>query len=168
MEPLWSPVVATGGNRWQIGSPQERRKQAKTVAIGCDQLPEAFHGKQGVCDGLPPVAGGPLPAKEGVDLQALRRCLRQPLARHVHCCTIMQDLIIARAPNRLDARKKTAGRQYDAPLNARPRCGPRRAPTAPISSPRRSLRRLRAEGVVEERNQALLVFARSDVDAAGV
>jgi len=27
----------------------------------------ALHGKQGVCRGLPPVAGGPLPGKEGVD-----------------------------------------------------------------------------------------------------
>src|SRR6266516_5302430 len=101
MEPLWSPVVATDGNQRQIGCPWKRRNQAKSVATGCHRLPETFHGKQGVCDGLPPVAGGPLPAKEGVDLQALRRCLRQPLARHGHCCTIMQDLIIARAPNRI-------------------------------------------------------------------
>ena len=35
--------------------------------MGCDQLPESFHGKQGVCRGLPPGAGGPLPAREGVD-----------------------------------------------------------------------------------------------------
>src|SRR5207244_11752476 len=68
MEPLWSPVVATGGNEWQIGSALRRRKDAKTVAVGCDQLPETFHGKQGVCRGLPPVAGGPLPAKEGGDV----------------------------------------------------------------------------------------------------
>src|SRR5437588_9804582 len=33
--------------------------------MGCDRLPETFHGKQGVCRGLPPVAGGPLPVKEG-------------------------------------------------------------------------------------------------------
>ena len=33
MEPLWSPVVATGGNQWQIGTPQEGRKQAKTIAV---------------------------------------------------------------------------------------------------------------------------------------
>jgi len=42
-------------------------KQAKTVAIDCHGLPFGSHGKQGVCRGLPPVAGGPLPAKEGVD-----------------------------------------------------------------------------------------------------
>ena len=68
MEPLWSPVVATGRNRSQIDGPSKPRKQAKTVAVGCDQLPETFHGKQGVCRGLPPVAGGPLPVKEGVDV----------------------------------------------------------------------------------------------------
>jgi pimeloyl-ACP methyl ester carboxylesterase len=31
MEPLWSPAVATRGNRWQMGRPQERLKQAKTA-----------------------------------------------------------------------------------------------------------------------------------------
>ena len=48
MEPLRSPAVATHGNRWQMGRPQERLKQAKTVAVGCDGLPETFHGKEGV------------------------------------------------------------------------------------------------------------------------
>src|SRR6266511_467699 len=68
MEPLWSLAGATSGNRWQIGRPRKRRNQAKTVATGCDQLPRDLDGKQGVCRGLPPVAGGPLPAREGVDL----------------------------------------------------------------------------------------------------
>jgi hypothetical protein len=45
MEPLWSPVVATGGNQPQIESPQKRQKQAKTVAAACDQLPFGVHGK---------------------------------------------------------------------------------------------------------------------------
>src|SRR5437773_9791553 len=44
---LWSPVVATGGNQWQIGRPQERQKQAKTVAVGCNGLPIEVHGKEG-------------------------------------------------------------------------------------------------------------------------
>jgi hypothetical protein len=35
--------------------------------MDCHRLPETFHGKQGVCRGLPPVAGGPLPAREGVN-----------------------------------------------------------------------------------------------------
>ena len=48
MEILWSPVVATGGNRSQMRKPQERRKHAKTIAVGCDPLPEKFHGKEGV------------------------------------------------------------------------------------------------------------------------
>ncbi len=68
MEPLWSPVVAIGGNRWQIDRLSKPPKQAKSVATGCHQLPETFHGKQGVCRGLPPVAGGPLPVREEVDL----------------------------------------------------------------------------------------------------
>ena len=56
MEPLWSPVVATGGNEWQIGSALRRRKDAITVAVGCDQSPETFHGKEGV-DGSSPSEG---------------------------------------------------------------------------------------------------------------
>src|SRR5439155_25121890 len=44
------------------------RNKPKPFAVGCDRLPRGVHGKQGVCRGLPPVAGGPLPAKEGVDL----------------------------------------------------------------------------------------------------
>ncbi len=31
MEPLWSPVGATGGNQRQIARANERKKQAKTV-----------------------------------------------------------------------------------------------------------------------------------------
>jgi hypothetical protein len=38
-------VVATGGNRSQIASTQKRLKQGKTVAAGCDRLPQAAHGK---------------------------------------------------------------------------------------------------------------------------
>src|SRR5204862_5292115 len=67
------PVVATGGNRWQITQARKRLNQAETVAVACDRLPFGAHGKQGVCRRLPPVAGGPLPVKEGGDLQALRR-----------------------------------------------------------------------------------------------
>src|SRR3989454_2292272 len=74
MEPLWSPVVATVGNYWQIDRPSKPQKQAKSAATGCHRLPATFHGKQGVCRGLPPVAGGPLPAKEGVDAYLARLC----------------------------------------------------------------------------------------------
>jgi hypothetical protein len=68
MEPLWSPVVATGGNRSQIASGSEGPNQAKTVAIGCDQLPRRAHGKERVCHRLPPVAEVPLSVKEGSTL----------------------------------------------------------------------------------------------------
>src|SRR5437667_11104158 len=47
MEPLWSPVVATGGNQRQIRSARNPPKQAKSVAVGCHRLPEKFHGKEG-------------------------------------------------------------------------------------------------------------------------
>ena len=79
MEPLWSPVVATGGKRRQMARRQKPREQAKTVAVDCHRLPAKFHGRQGVCRRLPPVAGGPLPVKEGVDLH-----VGQP--RLISCC----------------------------------------------------------------------------------
>src|SRR6266498_4169387 len=56
MEPLWSPVVATGGKRWQVRWAETGREQAETVAVGCDQLPSGPHGKEGV-DGSSPSEG---------------------------------------------------------------------------------------------------------------
>ena len=56
MEPLWSPGVATGGNQRQIDATRKPRKQVESVATGCHQLPETFHGKEGV-DGSSPSEG---------------------------------------------------------------------------------------------------------------
>jgi hypothetical protein len=72
MEPLWSPAVATRGNRWQMGRAQERFKQAKTAAAGCDRLPETFHGKEGV-DGSSPSEGSKRPANQLFLLSVLNR-----------------------------------------------------------------------------------------------
>ena len=70
MSSLWSPVGATGGNQQQIGLPSKPQKQAKPVAAGCHRLPETFPGKQASAVGCHPLreAGGPLPAREEVDL----------------------------------------------------------------------------------------------------
>jgi hypothetical protein len=54
VEPLWSPAAATRGNRWQTARPLKRPRRAKTVAVGCDRLPESFHGKEGVGGSSPP------------------------------------------------------------------------------------------------------------------
>src|SRR6266540_6027141 len=65
-----------GRNRWKtFGYPAGRKwlDLGRTVATGCHRLPFGSHGKQGVCRGLPPVAGGPLPVKEGVDVKVIRR-----------------------------------------------------------------------------------------------
>jgi hypothetical protein len=56
MEPLWSPVVATGGNQRQIDCVRKRLKQARTAAVGCDRLRRGVHGKEGV-DGSSPSEG---------------------------------------------------------------------------------------------------------------
>src|SRR5262249_46055676 len=53
ISPLWSPVVATGGNRSQIAQPREPWKQAETVAVGCDRLRRRAHGKEGVSGSSP-------------------------------------------------------------------------------------------------------------------
>jgi hypothetical protein len=53
MEPLWSRVVATGGNQSQVESARKPHKQAETAAVGCDQLPRAAHGKEGVSGSSP-------------------------------------------------------------------------------------------------------------------
>jgi hypothetical protein len=65
MEPLWSPVVATGGNPSQMRHRRNPQNQAKTVAVGCDQLPRRAHGK-GRVDATS------LFAKEGVTFLAPR------------------------------------------------------------------------------------------------
>src|SRR5437763_15429806 len=53
MEPLWSPVVAMGGNHRQDAKGRKPQKQAKTIATGCHRLPEKFHGKEGVSGSSP-------------------------------------------------------------------------------------------------------------------
>ena len=45
MEPLWSPVVATGGNPWQMRGAEIGSNKRTSFAVSCDQLPESFHGK---------------------------------------------------------------------------------------------------------------------------
>src|SRR6266511_4600112 len=70
-----------GCNWWQkvANRPGARTPEASQKrCLRCERLPAKFHGKQGICRGLPPVAGGPLPAKEGVDLD--RRLPRLLLA----------------------------------------------------------------------------------------
>jgi hypothetical protein len=49
----------SGRNQWQpvANAPSlKAQKQAKTVAVGCDQLPFGAHGKEGV-DGSSPSEG---------------------------------------------------------------------------------------------------------------
>ena len=49
----------SGRKRWQSLATQrlrDRRRQAETVAVGCDQLPIGAHGKEGV-DGSSPSEG---------------------------------------------------------------------------------------------------------------
>ena len=86
----WLQPVAVNGKPAERRSGENKPNPLRSVATGClrrsmvrrgstvrvrqralqtaaTSLPATFHGKQGVCRDLPPVAGGPLPAKEGVD-----------------------------------------------------------------------------------------------------
>jgi hypothetical protein len=65
MEPLWSPVVATGGNQWQIDRLSEPQKQAKSVATGCHRLRREVHGKEGVSGSSPEEGSAKAPQKRG-------------------------------------------------------------------------------------------------------
>src|SRR2546422_10636641 len=94
-----------GCNRWQsvaIGESRKPQKEAKSVATGCDRLPAKFHGKQGVCRGLPPVAGGPLPAREEVDGGGLWAiCVRGLAGARLQLCDMG---LLERVLGKIDAR----------------------------------------------------------------
>jgi hypothetical protein len=63
----------SGRNRWQMGLPRKRLEQAKTVAMGCDQLPGPQNGKEGV-DGSSPSEG-----------------LKESPANGILCCLYRRD-----------------------------------------------------------------------------
>ncbi len=95
MEPLWSPVVATGGNRWQIDCPSKPRKQAKCVATGCHGLPETFHGKQGVCLGCHPLREVPsLRGRRSIPLK--RQVLRTRRPTGLDPATLTRSILVVK------------------------------------------------------------------------
>src|SRR2546429_7806700 len=70
---------------------------SRRIAEAGNQNPrKPRHGKQGVCRGLPPVAGGPLPAKEGVESRTFGRLVRRAGGRTSHRCTLC-DVCYSRA-----------------------------------------------------------------------
>ena len=88
MEPLWSPVVATGGTRSRIESRRKRREQAKTVAVGCDQLPGRAQGKEGVNGSSP---------DEAPQKPRTRGCFRPKRARGSHLIELFASERTSRA-----------------------------------------------------------------------
>jgi hypothetical protein len=70
MEPLWSPVVATGGDRSQTAEARNRQKQAKTVAVGSDRLPSRFDTIRTVAAPAPSRAGHVCPHSVHVETDA--------------------------------------------------------------------------------------------------
>ena len=115
-----------GCNRWQPAANRpalETAKQAKSVATGCHRLRREVHGKQGVCRGLPPVAGGPLPAKEGVELQPARE---------------FALLLIAVRAGTLAAAAAGARPADHADMLSRPSGGTRGRGHSPVAAPRSS------------------------------
>jgi hypothetical protein len=71
MERLWSLAVATGGNPWQMEAAENGSHKRKFVAVGCVQLPESFHGKEGVDRSRrASVAVDPFTTADGVNLDS--------------------------------------------------------------------------------------------------
>src|SRR5437867_3810065 len=97
MEPLWRPVVATDGNQRQIVPAGKPQKQAKSVAVGCHRLPETFHGKQGVCGGLPPLRQVPsLRGRRSISLK--RQVLRTRRPTGLDGATLTYGEVAAKRP----------------------------------------------------------------------
>ena len=79
MEPLWRLAGATGGNRWQIGDPRKRLKQADLQPVATHGNRFGAHGKEGV-NGSSPLEGfGKAPHDGGfcvqVDLLGVHRAV---------------------------------------------------------------------------------------------
>jgi hypothetical protein len=157
MEPLWSRAVATGGNQWQMRLSQKRLKQAKTIAVGCDQLPKGAHGKEGV-GGSSPSEGSAkaphvalflsielLPAQRAVgvelEMELSRRKVRfrhVPSARNARLDT---GAYAAPMSNLNDPRQATADGIAAARVGERAgAAAPAAASTATASAPRRTAR----------------------------
>jgi hypothetical protein len=62
MERLWSRAVATGATGGKCGNVENGSDSRKPVAVGCHQLPQKCHGKEGV-DGSSPSQGSVKPRK---------------------------------------------------------------------------------------------------------
>jgi len=84
MERLWSLAVATSGNRWQMQEARKPLKQAKTVAAGCDQLPESFHGKKGVSGSSPEEGSHETPPTTGLLFRGLEPVFQSAFGRGVN------------------------------------------------------------------------------------
>src|SRR5215217_8780003 len=54
MERLWSRAVATGATGGKCGNVENGSDSRKPVAVGCHQLPQKCHGKEGVDGSSPP------------------------------------------------------------------------------------------------------------------
>ena len=76
----WKKEGAMGRKRFDHFKPRSGLNKPNLFATGCHRLPPKSQGKQGVCRGLRPVAGCPLPAKERSRRSAL---VRSPPQLHV-------------------------------------------------------------------------------------
>jgi hypothetical protein len=66
MEPLWSPVVAIGGDQRQIESAPKNGSNKRKPAVGYDPLPRKRHGKEEVDRSHASGAVDSFPTAEGV------------------------------------------------------------------------------------------------------
>jgi hypothetical protein len=79
----WLQPVASGR---KSGSARKPQTQAKTVAMGCDQLPRAAHGKEGVDGSSPSEGSAKAPQNGGFCVD--RTCTRREVPIEVPLCTL--------------------------------------------------------------------------------
>ena len=94
-----------GRNRWQrIANPtaSDTAETAKSVAVGCDRLPQGPHGKERVLPRLPTECVVPLSENEGVDVPPSTRGLRLVLTAAVRAWALLPSASRAYRKNHED------------------------------------------------------------------
>jgi hypothetical protein len=120
MEPLWSPVVATGRNRSQTRRPRRPRKQAKTVALGCHPLRAKFHGKGRVDATSLLLKRGSLPSLCKESNRARERPRDFSGIQHEACTRTLRRTAAPTATDCADTLRPAASSAYPATRRSRP------------------------------------------------
>src|SRR5215211_3081610 len=120
----WKKEGAMGRKRFDHFKPRSGLNKPNLFATGCHRLPPKSHGKQGVCRGLRPVAGCPLPAKE--------RSRRSALVHHLLNYMCLPSLEVEEIEFSMWRTSRVVRARHDPP------CVPQRAARLAAGLPRRA------------------------------